>query len=333
MSKYMVNGTDLTNIADIIRERDGLNLYDPVANIGYVRPGVKYVFSKYVTFDGNTKAVHVYYLYDASGSFITGGSYMLSSKPAAGSILRASLSFTAPENAAYVVNYPMVNTCPETDIQLEIGSSPSDYNAYQKIEYPDEFINKIGDLVNTSSATAAAGDIRYGTTAYVNGNKIYGSLHPLDTSDATAVAADIRSGSTAYVNGSKVTGTARMFDEIKMTWFAMYIYKFFDEPVTFSTGEIKTFETTYDVQDGVLLQSADSLPIYTDNGSTYSDPVITSNFTLTSTIAHPEANTVTVTFSLKNMSGASRTIFYGATQENRGWIRQQIKYYIPLVLN
>ena len=58
-----------------------------------------------------------------------------------------------------------------------------------------------------TDATAVAGDVRTGTTAYIATGKVNGSLTPLDTSDADAVAGDIATGKTAYVNGVKVTGT------------------------------------------------------------------------------------------------------------------------------
>lgn len=61
--------------------------------------------------------------------------------------------------------------------------------------------------VDTSDATAVAGDIRQGKTAYGASGKLIGTLVPLNTSDANAVAGDIASGKTAYVNGIKVTGT------------------------------------------------------------------------------------------------------------------------------
>ena len=56
---------------------------------------------------------------------------------------------------------------------------------------------------DTTDATATAGDVRVGKTAYANDQKLTGTF----TSDATATAGNILTSKTAYINGQKVTGS------------------------------------------------------------------------------------------------------------------------------
>lgn len=71
--------------------------------------------------------------------------------------------------------------------------------------------------VNTNDANAVASDLLLGKTAYVKGEKIFGTLiaetspgqptYGLDTSDATASPGDVCTGKTFYARGQKMTGT------------------------------------------------------------------------------------------------------------------------------
>lgn len=99
-----------------------------------------------------------------------------------------------------------VNTADGTATASDIGLGKTAYVKGQKL------YGTHTDL-NTSDATATASDILSGATAYVDGQKITGTYEPLDTSDATATASDILTGKTAYSNGVKLTGTCNPIPE------------------------------------------------------------------------------------------------------------------------
>ncbi len=66
------------------------------------------------------------------------------------------------------------------------------------------------NFVNTSDGTATESDIKLGKTAYVKGQKVYGSHTCPSLWDATATPDKIVSGYTAYNGSGKITGTMDM---------------------------------------------------------------------------------------------------------------------------
>lgn len=79
----------------------------------------------------------------------------------------------------------------------------------------------VGALINLAEDTVAPENLLAGTTAHdSSGQRIVGTMiqsSGIDTSDATALSEDIVSGKTAYVDGEKVTGSMVTLNASKPT--------------------------------------------------------------------------------------------------------------------
>ena len=140
MKRYYVTDEQLTAIADAIREGKGLNMYDPSTGKVYIQPNTEYTFSKDVTFDGNTSIVELYkQILDGRQS--APASKIYTDPPAAGTTKRITHTFTSQSDVLYVENVD--SGLPEENIQLEKGGTAREYNAFQKLEFPDEFVSTL----------------------------------------------------------------------------------------------------------------------------------------------------------------------------------------------
>lgn len=78
---------------------------------------------------------------------------------------------------------------------------------------PNQYVNKVvygGDtLIDLTADTAVASDVQSGKYFHLkSGERVQGSCtYDADTSDANAVASEILATKTAYVNGNKITGS------------------------------------------------------------------------------------------------------------------------------
>lgn len=117
----------------------------------------------------------------------------------------------------------------------------------------------VGALINLAEDTVAPENLLAGATAHdSSGQRIVGTMKQssgIDTSDATALSEDIVSGRTAYVNGEKVTGSMIGISTAKPTvgMGRVSIYKGVkDLEITLNSVKLNNAQSAYLKNGGVI---------------------------------------------------------------------------------
>lgn len=171
---YSVPGEDLTNIADAIRSKTSKNLCNPDTLTVKVKPNTYYTCSAYVTYDGVADCG--YDVLEKTSMLNVPHKYFVS--VGAGVTQRDDMSFKTASNAYELVFRPKSGLTVE-NIQIELGQTMTPYEAFNPLEFPDEFVSEIESIPNTYDANATSSDIRSGKTAYVNGTKLTGTANAI----------------------------------------------------------------------------------------------------------------------------------------------------------
>lgn len=181
-NKYLTTDVELSTVADAIRTKTGGTIELAYPD-GYVNEINKLS-------DTSTDTVSAAALmkdliaHDSSGKKITGTMTELN-----------SLTYN---NLKSITNSNGYFLFPST-------TSGSDDYYYTKGEGATEV--DVGISKGTFGDATAANVLKGKTFSSVEGVSLTGTYEPLDTSDATAAAGDMVKGKTAYVNGVKITGT------------------------------------------------------------------------------------------------------------------------------
>jgi len=145
MANYIATDTQLTSIADAIRDKMntpplGKNLCNPKTLTAIGQGNTTYTVSMTVKWDGVT----------GSAGNVTAGTRLVifwdyDPPKASGTITRETISITTDNVDSVKIKVYPSDTLEVSDVQIEQGSSATEYEAYQPtpLEFPDGFVSAL----------------------------------------------------------------------------------------------------------------------------------------------------------------------------------------------
>lgn len=173
-SYYITNNISLNGIADAIRNKLGWeapklgkNILDPITKEAYVQSDATYTLSVTVTWDGEIDSLGgcTFYSLLPQG----GAGFFNSHVPPPSAGTKREVQIIHVPTDCYKISININSELNPTDMQLELGDTVTEYEAYNSVSalsYPTDFINKINNTSNLIHVNGILAENTYYPTSH-----------------------------------------------------------------------------------------------------------------------------------------------------------------------